>query len=91
MQTMEVLIASNQTTHPKKDSTRLNLLLELSKIVNIYEEGTVVLDESIKLATKLNMQSKLGDAYLFKASDLIDLGKDSLAQKIILDSALIIF
>ena len=77
--------------HPKNDSTRLNLLLELSKIVDIYEEGTVVLDESIKLATKLNIQSKLGEAYLFKVSYLIELGNDSLALKIVLDSALPIF
>ncbi len=77
--------------HSKKDSTRLNLLLELSKIVDIYKDGTTVVGEAIQLAKSLNMESKLGDAYLFKASDLIELGKDSLALKIVQDSALPIF
>ena len=77
--------------YPRKDSTRLNMLLQLSKGVDVYKEGTVVLDEAIQLAKSLDMESKLGDAWLFKASDLIDLGNDSLALSIVLDSALPIF
>jgi tetratricopeptide (TPR) repeat protein/putative ubiquitin-RnfH superfamily antitoxin RatB of RatAB toxin-antitoxin module len=63
----------------KVDSNRLNMLMALSKITGENDEDLKIVDEAISLAKTLNIQSKLGDAYYYKASNLLELGKDTLA------------
>lgn len=76
--------------YTNQDSIRLNTLLSLAKSTDDYENGTVVAEEAIKLATNLKLQGKLADAYSLKAGNILELGNDSIAFSS-LNTALVIY
>ncbi len=78
------------TINTKNDSNRLNLLLRLATFSDSYPEGETAAKEAVNLATKLNLESKLGEACILYAANTLELGNDSLAFSS-LEKALVIF
>ncbi len=66
--------------HLTEDSTRLNLLLDLSTKSKNYFESSEAVEKAILLAKKLGLRFRLGQAYIKKAAIALDEGYDTLAE-----------
>ncbi len=64
--------------HPAEDTIRINLLQALCKKTYNTGRAHAAADEIISIAKKLNLTSKEGNGYMFKAGAFLEEGKDSL-------------